>query len=165
VLLRGERPHTTTDTLERIQQVARGDGDTLDFAAYKGRYVFLLVRQTPNKPAWKLQPGEAITWHAAAVESPPSLLSVVGTLYATSAPNANAVTVLAFSSLPKAVAFMQPAVMSGLIKDVNKVARFSREMAQTWSWSLLLNPTLDLLEGRRLVFISVDVDSAEAPDE
>jgi hypothetical protein len=38
-------------------------------------------------------------------------------------------------------------------------------MAQTWSWSLLLNPTLDLLEGRRLVFISVDVDSAEAPDE
>ena len=48
---------------------------------------------------------------------------------------------LAFSSLPNAVAFMQPAVIAGTIKDVNKVAKFSRATAQ--DWRVLINPALD----------------------
>ena len=99
VLMRGEKPHTTDDTLERVQQVAARDyAGTKDEAAselafanlanFKGRYVHLLVRQTPNKPAWSLEAGEFVTWQAAALETP------VGT------------ALLAFSSLPQAVAFM-----------------------------------------------------------
>src|SRR5262249_29017406 len=63
VLMRGEKPHTTPDTLERIRQVAGRDGDS-DLSTYSGRYVHLLIQQIPNKPAWKLQPDEKIEWRA-----------------------------------------------------------------------------------------------------
>src|SRR5262249_42761351 len=61
VLMRGEKPHTTPDTLERIRQVAAHD-EASDLSTYSGRYIHLLIQQTPNKPAWKLQPGEKIEW-------------------------------------------------------------------------------------------------------
>ncbi len=141
VLMRGEQPHVTSDTLARIQSVASQD----EPSQFKGRYLHLLIRQTPNKPVWALQPGEPVAWSAAALidEGDPLLL--------------------AFSSLPNAVAFMQPAVIAGSIKDVNKVAKFSRTTAQ--DWRVLVNPALDLLDGRAVVFVPVDPSLAETPDE
>ena len=58
---------------------------------------------------------------------------------------------------------MQPAVIAGSIKDVNKVAKFSRATAQ--DWRVLINPALDLLDGREVVFVPVDPTLAETPDE
>jgi hypothetical protein len=147
VLVRGEKPHTQQRSQDRIQQVAALDADQLDLSAFSGRYVHLLIRQTPNKPAWRLAPGEQIEWQALALE------------------NGGAPVLLAFSSLPRAVAFMQPAVMAGRIKDVHKVARFSRETARQWTLSMLLNPTIDALDDGTVALVPVDPQSAEAPDE
>jgi SAM-dependent methyltransferase len=141
VLIRGEKPHTEEHTVDRIKQVADRDSA----ASFQGRYVHLLIRQTPNKPVWALKPDEKIEWKAAALAGE------------------NEPVLLAFSSLPKAVAFMQPAVMNGLIKDINKVAKFSRETAQIWS--LLANPTLEMLAGQSITLIPIDPDTAETPDE
>lgn len=138
VLLRGEKPHTAARTVERIRQVA--DADTLP-----GRYVHLLVRQMPNKPVWALRPDEAITWQAAALATP------------------DGPVLLAFSSLPKAVAFMQPAVMQGWISDINKVAKFSKALAA--DWSLTVNPDFASLAGQVVTLVTVDPALAEAPDE
>lgn len=143
-LLRGEKPHTEARTVDRIQQVAGRDAP--DTAAFRGRYVHLLIRQTPNKPVWALKPDDVIEWHAAALNR-----------------NDNGPVLLAFTSLPKAVAFMQPAVMQGVIVDINKVGKFSRETAQ--AWPLLLNPTLDAVAGQDMIFYPVDSQAAEAPDE
>ncbi len=147
VLIRGEKPHTEQHALDRIQQVAAHDAALFDLASYSGRYLHLLICQTPNKPAWRLAPGEQIQWQALALE------------------NGGALELLAFSSLPKAVAFMQPAVMAGRIKDVNKVAKFSRETVQKWTLPLLLNPTIDTLEDRVVALVPVDPQTAEVPDE
>lgn len=148
VLMRGEKPHTTADTLERIQQVAEQDAALTEFATYRGRYVHLLIQQTPNKPVWKLQPGEQVEWRAVALRRGDSVPAL-----------------LAFSSLPAAVGFMQPAVMNGRIKDVNKVAKFSRETVQSWATPLLLNPPLETLASGDITLLSVDRAAAEAPDE
>jgi hypothetical protein len=147
VLIRGEKPHTEQRTLDRIQQVASRDANLLDLASYSGRYLHLLIRQTPNKPIWRLAPGEQIQWQALALE------------------NGSAPVLLAFSSLPKAVAFMQPAIMAGRIKDVNKVAKFSRETARQWTLSVLLNPRIGTLEDSMVALVPVDPQTAEAPDE
>jgi hypothetical protein len=138
VLMRGEKPHTTGDTLARIESVALRDS-----ADFRGRYVHLLVRQTPNKPVWALKPGDVVAWEAVGLTGEPPVL-------------------LAFSSLPRAVAFMQPAVVSGAIKDVNKVAKFSRAVVE--SWALRVNPTADILE-HPIVMLPLDPALAETPDE
>ena len=143
LLMRGEKPHTTADTRERIQQVAGQEGDMLDLRSFKGRYVHLLVVQTPNKPVWALAEGERYTWQAVTFDG----------------------ELLAFSSLPKAVGFMQPAVVEGLIRDVNKVGKFSKETAATWTQAVLLNPSLDTVRGKILGHLTIDPDTAEAPDE
>lgn len=142
VLMRGEKPHVTDDTLARIRSVAREDQAQ---SAFKGRYLHLLICQTPNKPVWALQPGETIEWRAVALA------------------DGDDATLLAFSSLPNAVAFMQPAIVNGRIKDVNKVAKFNRAAAQ--DWRILLNPPLEALDGREIVLVPVDPALAEAPDE
>jgi SAM-dependent methyltransferase len=147
VLIRGEKVHTTDDTLARVEQVAARDSDTLDLEDYRGRYVHLLVQQTPNKPVWKLAPNEVIKWHAAAIERDSQKF------------------LLAFSSLPKAVSFMQAAVMSDFIRDVNKVAKFSKETARTWTTPLLLNPTLESVQSNTVSQIAIDPQTAETPDE
>lgn len=147
VLMRGEKPHETDDTLKRIQQVAQQDAEMLDLTAYKGRYIHLLVVQTPNKPAWTMQEGEEVSWQAAAVQI-----------------NDHKV-LLAFSSLPKAVEFMQPAVLAGTIRDVNKVAKFSKSVAEGWTLPVVLNPGQDIFTNAEVVFIAVDPDTAEAADE
>lgn len=147
VLMRGEKPHVEEHTADRIRQVAERDEDALDFSDYKGRYVHLLIKQTPNKPAWSLQEGEKVEWEAA----------TLGT--------GNQPAVLAFSSLPKAVAFMQPAVMNGKIDGVNKIGKFRREVAQAWTFPVLLNPVLDVLAEYPVNFVPVDAQVAEVPDE
>jgi hypothetical protein len=144
VLIRGEKPHTTGDTLARVQLAAGRDANTLDLAAYRGRFVHLLIQQTPNKPVWRLTPDEKIEWHAITAGEAPALL--------------------AFTSLPKAVHFMQQAVLRGIIRDVNKVAKFSKITAQAWSVPVLLNPALDDIQPP-ITLLAVDPATAEKSDE
>ncbi|QPC81887.1 hypothetical protein G4Y79_19680 [Phototrophicus methaneseepsis] len=147
VLIRGERVHDTADTLARVQGVAGRDADVLDLATYRGRYVHLLVRQTPNKPVWRLTPEDVLTWEAAAIRQGDDVL------------------LLGFSSLPKAVGLMQPAVLAYLIHGVNKVGKFSKDVAASWPHGVLLNPTLDHIQHADIQFIDIDPQTAEAPDE
>ncbi len=147
VLIRGEKPHSAGDPHRRIQSVARRDADSLEMQRFRGRYLHLLIQQQPNMPAWARAPDDTISWRAAAIAAPPQPI------------------LLAFSSLPKAVGFMQPAVLAGVVRDVNKVGKFSRETAQIWSFGLRINPTLESLRGERIVYIDIDPASAEAPDE
>lgn len=143
VLIRGEKPHTTADTLSRVQAVADHDADMLDLTDFKGRYVHALVVQTPNKPVWAMAEGERYRWQAITVDG----------------------RLLGFSSLPKAVHFMQQAVMRGQINGVNKVAKFSKATAATWGQPVLLNPSLDALDPQAVTLTDIDPDSAEASDE
>ncbi len=147
VLLRGEKPHVTADTLDRIQSVAQADSDSLDLDHYRGRYLHLLIQQQPNKPTWKMTPADSIAWRAIAIEreSEPVLLS--------------------FSSLPKAVGFIQPAVVAGAIRDVNKVGKFSLATAADWAWQVILNPTLESVRHETITMVGIDPFTAEAPDE
>ena len=93
-------------------------------------YIFLLIRQTPAQPSWALPPGTTLTWNAiTAIEI-----------------NSNQCVVLAFTSLPKAVAFMQPAVTSGRIIGVNRIAKFDKTTATHWPFATLLNPDLSILD-------------------
>ena len=147
LLIRGEKPHDSADTIERIQSVARREGDRLSLSDFNGRYIHLLIQQHPRKPIWKLDPGERIRWRAAALRRYPQP------------------ALLGFSSLPKAVGFMQPAVLAGLIKDINKVGKFSRATAESWAWDLVLNPAPDSIDKERLTYIEMDPATAEAPDE
>jgi hypothetical protein len=143
VLMRGEKPHVTEDTQARIQQVAEQDDNALSLADYKGKYLHLLVVQTPNKPVWALEEGEKVHWQAVTADG----------------------ALVAFSSLPKAVGFMQPAVINDSIRDVNKVAKFSKAQAQQWTLPVKLNPTLEMLNGQSIALIDVDPNTAEQSDE
>jgi hypothetical protein len=126
-LYRGERPPETVSTQERARQLAAEAAHGTQPPA--PRFLFLLVTQTPNKPAWKLAPGERVEWRAATVATP------------------DGPRLLAFSSLVKAVAYMQPAVLAGAIHGVNKVAKFPASAAAGWLCPLLLNPRFDDLRG------------------
>lgn len=147
LLIRGEKRHTVTDTHTRIQGIAQLDSDTLDLSTYQGRYVHLLIHQTPNKPVWHLTPDDKLIWQAVTMQQDDETF------------------LLAFSSLPRAVAFMQPAVLAGAVKDINKVGKFSREVASTWRLPVRLNPTFDALSDATFNLVDVDHDTAEAPDE
>ncbi|MCI0714214.1 MAG: hypothetical protein L0154_28925 [Chloroflexi bacterium] len=155
ILARGERPYAHGMTTAARVAVGAQDvaveseilvlsGDAIHDAP--GRYIHLLIKQTPNKPLWKLEPGETISWQAAALDHP--------------------LTVIGFTSLPKAVQLMQAAVMDGMIKDVSKIAKFSKATAAGWDFWVLLNPDLAAIKSRGVVImIDIDPDSAEAPDE
>lgn len=149
VLIRGEKAHQTDNTITRIQQVATSDDDKLDLSTFRGRYIHLLIQQTPNKPVWKLQPDEKIHWRAVAIDHDEQDI------------------VLGFTSLPKAVGFMQPAVVDGVIRDINKVGKFTKETIMAWddNRGLVLNPTLDDIRRLPLTWVDIDPDTAEAPDE
>lgn len=126
-LYRGERPPEAASTLERARQLASATAPSAEAARL--RFLFLLVTQTPNKPAWTLAPGEPVEWRAATVAA------------------ADGPRLLAFSSLVKAVACMQPAVLAGALHGVNKVAKFPAGAAAAWPLPLLLNPHFDDLRG------------------
>jgi hypothetical protein len=148
VLIRGERPHSQADTLARVQVATQGEQDAQDVTQYGGRFVHVLVRQTPNKPAWRLAPDESIEWRCAAL-----------------AREGQAKRILAFTSLPKAVAFLQAAVLADAIRDVNKVAKFRKEAVLDWQVAVLLNPTLAQVQGQPLDWLWLDPAGAETPDE
>jgi hypothetical protein len=143
VLMRGERPHITADTLERVQVAAAQDQDSLTLENFNGRFLYLLVRQTPNKPAWTIRADEPVEWHALALDG----------------------ALVAFSSLPKAVAFMQPAVLAGQVDGINKVGRFSKQVALKWQASIRLNPLIGALAAGNMSAIQVDPDTAEQLEE
>lgn len=140
VLMRGEKPHTESHTIDRIKQIAAQDKK-------RGRYVHLLIKQTPDKPVWKLTLEDEISWEA---------VGVVGD---------NETVVLAFSSLPKAVEFMQPVVKAGKLVGVTKIAKFKWDVARAWDFSMLLNPTDDIFEVNQVAMLPVDPSTVEAPDE
>jgi hypothetical protein len=143
VLMRGEKPHQTSDRLARVQIASERDSES-DLAGYRGHFVYLLIIQTPNRPVWARGDDEPIRWRAVAADG----------------------AVLVFSSLPKAVAFMQRAVLSGQITGVNKIAKFRKEsVASLWTFPLRLNPDSASLDGRDIALIEIDPSLAEAPDE
>lgn len=147
VLIRGEKPHTTANTFKRVKDVAKRDADLLNLDSYEGLFVHLLIVQKPNKPVWKLEADERIEWEAVTIEKEGEL------------------SLLGFSSLPKAVSFLQGAVMKGFIRDVNKVGKFSKVTARTWDSVTLLNPTLYNIQDYGVKLISINPDTAEASDE
>ncbi len=161
ILSRGEKPYPTLSTRERITRTAARDEQTMQIidSAYlptvgRGNFVFLLVKQSPNKPAWVIQPGLEIRWDAAMVTDD----------------EINRPYLLAFTSLPKAVEFMQPAVTSGLIGDITKVAKFDKAVAPRWAVDLLLNPSLEAIQhaGRytfNRVWLPVDPHTAVTGEE
>lgn len=126
-LYRGERPPEPDSTLARAAHLAAATSAE----ASQPRYLHLLVTQTPNKPAWRLAPDERVTWHAATLVPAPG-----------AGPR-----LLAFSSLVKAVAYLQPAILAGAIVGVNKVAKFPASAAAGWTLPLLVNPNFDEWRG------------------
>jgi len=147
VLMRGEKAHTSADALARIRVASSRDDLLTDLNSYPGRCLYLLIRQSPNKPVWALREGERLLWQAVTLMLP------------------DGAALLAFSSLAKAVAFMQPAILAGRIRDVNKVGKFSRETAQRWETGLLLNPPDAILTQYTQFLLSIDPATAETPDE
>lgn len=144
VLMRGEKAHITDDTHQRIQTVAGNEAEFIPLSDYKGRFIHLLIRQTPNKPPWRIDPNELIQWDAVMING----------------------VMIGFSSLPKAVSFMQPSVLMNKFYTVNKVAKFKRERVISWSHKIVINPTLMIWDNdAQLEFTPVDPYDAEAPDE
>ncbi len=141
-LIRGEKPHTEAHTVERVKQVAAQDTQ-----ARKGRYVHLLVHQTPHKPAWRMTPEDKIEWQA---------VSVAGE---------GEVVLLTFSSLPKAVEFMQFAVMANHITSVNKIAKYKWDVVKQWPFPTMLNPSDDIFDTQPVVMLNIDPTAAELADE
>lgn len=147
VLIRGEKAHTEASTLARVQTVAERDADSLDLTQYTGRYIHLLIQQSPNKPVWRMRPDDVLTWQAVTMQ------------------DGEESKLLAFTSLPKAVRLMQAAVLQGLIRDVNKVGKFTKATALTWTIPILLNPTIEALQGALIQSMPIDPQSAEKSDE
>lgn len=147
VLMRGEKPHTTHDTLERVESVAQADAQRLDVAQYRGRYIYLLVKQQPNVPRWKMRDADDLTWHAVAVEQGTNPL------------------LLGFSSLPRAVGFMQAAVLAGTVSDVNQMPRFKPQTVGDWQHEVIINPEPEYLNGQTVIDVRINPDDAEEPEE
>lgn len=143
VLIRGEKPHTTADTLARVQVAAAQDADALTLDTFKGRFLYLLIRQTPNKPPWAVTPQDVVVWEAVTLPDH---------------------TFLAFTSLPKAVAFLQTAVLQNALVGISKVAKFRRDVPLFEHYALRLNPSVEAVRGQTH-FVAIDPLLAEASDE
>lgn len=141
-LLRGEKPHTENHTVDRVKQVAAQD------APFRStRYIYLLVHQTPHKPSWRLAAEDRVEWEAAGVAGDDETV------------------LLAFSSLPKAVEFMQPVVMNGYLTNINKIAKFKWDIAKNWPFPVMLNPSDEILDTHEVAMLTIDHTTAEASDE
>ena len=145
VLYRGERPPEGA-SVGRVQTLATQS----PISNLRSPFVFLLITQTPNKPAWNLAPDEKVEWRAATMIDPE-----------TGRP-----ALLAFSSLVKAVGFMQASVLTRFLSGVNKIGKFRAEAARAWERPLILNPEL---EGARSLTLgpayAVDPQTAVVGDE
>ena len=132
ILARGERPTDQLRTTDRMASIAQVHPLIELFApidaAQRYSHLHLLVKQQPPSRGWDdMQPGT--TWEAITAHDAQSNQSVL----------------IAFTSLVKAVAFMQPAVLAGAIHDVNKLPRFETARMIGWSHALLINPTFEAL--------------------
>jgi hypothetical protein len=118
-LYRGERPPVSRNRVEALADTYNPNPENQNL-----RFIFLLISQIPNKPAWRLAPDEKVQWQAATLIDPK-----------TQQP-----TLLAFASLVKAVAFMQPAILAQRIGGVNKIGKFPVAAAHAWHPPLTINP-------------------------
>lgn len=141
-LMRGEKPHTESHTTERVKQVAAQDAPTRAV-----RYVYLLIHQTPHKPAWRLSAEDRVEWEAVGVEGEGETV------------------LLAFSSLPKAVEFMQPVVMNGHLTNINKIAKFRWDVTKNWPFPMMLNPSDEIFDTNPVSMLTIDHTTAEVSDE
>lgn len=141
-LMRGEKPHTEAHPTDRVKQVA-----AQDTPIRTARYLHLLIHQTPHKPAWRLTADDKVEWQAVAVVGDDEFV------------------LLTFSSLPKAVEFMQPAVMAGHIANVNKIAKFKWDVVKQWSYPTILNPSDEIFDTQAIAMLEIDRTAAEAADE
>ena len=141
-LMRGEKPHTEAHPVDRVKQVA-----AQDTPIRTARYLHLLIHQTPHKPAWRLTADDKVEWQAVAVVGDDEFV------------------LLTFSSLPKAVEFMQPAVMAGHIANVNKIAKFKWDVVNQWSYPTILNPSDEIFDTQAIAMLEIDRTAAEAADE
>jgi hypothetical protein len=153
ILVRGERPTDQPRTTDRIATIAQIESAAieilnLDQAAQRYPQVHLLVRQQPPSRGWAdRQPGT--TWEALTLQDAHSNQSLL----------------IAFTSLVKAVAFMQPAALAGAIHGVNKMPRFGTERTIGWRHPLIINPVFETLrEDPRFDFNSpsIEIDPALA---
>jgi hypothetical protein len=133
ILYRGERPPDGVT----LAELSEGE----DGRALEAPFFFIPVTQTPNKPVWRLEPDEKIVWQAPTRLDP-----------ASGQPN-----LLVFSSLLRAVAFMQRAVLANTVQGINKVGKFPNALVKGWGQSFLLNPTFHVVRGL-VPGPSVDVD-------
>ncbi len=146
LLLRGERPWTVQHTRERIRQVAAQD-EIADPAAWPGRHVHLLIREASGRPPWARPTGASRRWQAISVGAGAEQ------------------RLAAFSSLPRAVAFLQPAALRGRLVGVNRIGKFPREAVDKLPLPLLLNPAPEVLEQVETDAVEVDAALAALPDE
>jgi hypothetical protein len=143
-LYRGERPPAGTP-LERISTLSAQQPRPERLPPF----LYLLISQTPNKPAWKIEPGETLHWRAATALGPHEARPVL----------------LAFGSLVKAVAFMQPAVLARALAGVNKIGKFPARLVQSWGMPFTFNPTFDELRAAVLqAAVEVDPQAALADE-
>lgn len=130
------------ETLAGLGLIGRGEKGTLavqqstgtsrpSYQAPHPLYLHLLITQKPNRPPWEKVSEEEIRWEAQVATERETGQDVL----------------LAFTSLVKAVAFMQPAILAGLIHDVNQMGKFRRETVEAWGRPVLVNPALDDLQG------------------
>ncbi|MER3514610.1 MAG: hypothetical protein C4310_09665, partial [Chloroflexota bacterium] len=138
------------ETLAGLGLIGRGEKGTLavqqstgtsrpSYQAPHPLYLHLLITQKPNRPPWEKVSEEEIRWEAQVATERETGQDVL----------------LAFTSLVKAVAFMQPAILAGLIHDVNQMGKFRRETVEAWGRPVLVNPALDDLQGATSRYVLV----------
>lgn len=160
MVVRGEKPHTTGDTLARVRVAADADDTAhtytpFEATAYNGRFVFLLTQSAAKRRPWETDTGAN-----AGADADLTAIAIASMNDEGRSPVA-----LGFSSLPKAVAFMQPMILAGRITGVNKIAKFTRETAAAWPFAAWLNPPATALEGNTLTTVRVSASSAVTGDE
>jgi hypothetical protein len=128
ILARGE-------PLRTAREYPAGDAASeVDFSVIRAggqlpRYVHVLVRQEPPARGWEQLDPASIVWEAMTVNDAAT----------------GQVTLLGFSSLVKAVAFMKPAALAGAMPRVDKLPRYRGETVASWGVPVLLNPTFEAL--------------------
>ena len=157
-LIRGEKPYDADQTtVERTAQTSQSNKNTTivlsmgrDYEQIRARFLYILIWQLPNKPVWRMTAADVITWSTPQIET------------------FNGTQVLAFTSLPKAVAFMQRAVLADFINDINRIVKFEKTIVADWNQTILLNPDSSIMHnGQRISAqgFAVDPSQAEAADE
>ncbi len=132
LLARGERPTEQLHPVERIAAIAGLAPGTLELlevkeAAERYRALHLLVRQIPPARSWS--DSMNVSWQAGTVRDIAADRTVL----------------LAFTSLVKAVAFMQPAVLAGALRNINKLPRFEMVHLIKWGLPVIVNPVFEVL--------------------